>query len=56
VRNHNSAVARYNQVNDFIITNRRLVLNNWNARQKIFADTHMPHYKEKDVKKATAIK
>jgi hypothetical protein len=53
VKNYNAAVTRYNQVNNFLLNNRRLVLSNWNATQKIFADNHMPHYKEKDVKKAS---
>ena len=56
VKNHNAAVTRYHRVNNFITNNRRLILSNWNARQKIFADTHMPHYKEKDVKKVTSVR
>jgi hypothetical protein len=51
VKNYNAAVTRYNQVNNFLLNNRRLVLHNWNATEKIFADTYMPHYKEKEAKK-----
>ncbi len=52
VKNYNAVANRYNQVNNFIISNRRLVLHNWDATEKIFADTHMPYYKEKDTRKA----
>lgn len=53
VKNYNAAATRYNQVNNFLLNNRRLVLHNWDATEKIFADTHMPRYKEKDMKKTS---
>lgn len=53
VKNYNAAVTRFNQVNNFILNNRRLVVANYNSTEKLFADTHMPHFKDKDVKKTT---
>ena len=51
IKNYNTAVTRYNQVNNFILANRRLVLNNYNSTEKLFLDTHMPHFREKNTKK-----
>jgi hypothetical protein len=53
VKNYNAAVTRFNQINNFIISNRRLVLNNFNSTEKIFTDTHMPHFNPKDQKRSS---
>jgi len=45
VKEMNAAVNTFNQANNNINTSRNKVLANWENADKVFADTHMPHYK-----------
>jgi len=45
VNEMNAAVSAYNAANSQMDISKTQVLNDWNKAEKIFADTHMPHYK-----------
>lgn len=45
VKEINDAVNTFNQINNSVNKERTQMLNNWEAAEKKFADTHMPYYK-----------
>lgn len=45
VKDFNSSVGTFNQVNSKVNSGRTQVLNQWQDAEKRYADEHMPHYK-----------